>query len=131
MEINLGQFLNEYSSVIPDSVRDGKIFKITHSKDFKRININADFQKVIPYEDIIAFEKNLELAISAESLRLKCRYAPELFSVDEIPNIVKMLKRDVSAVNGFLDNAGYYISEDTLNIKLMHGGISILNDFRD
>ncbi|MDD7185629.1 MAG: PolC-type DNA polymerase III [Oscillospiraceae bacterium] len=129
MEINLGQFLNEYSSVIPDSVRDGKIFKITHSKDFKRININADFQKVIPYEDIIAFEKNLELAISAESLRLKCRYAPELFSVDEIPNIVKMLKRDVSAVNGFLDNAGYYISEDTLNIKLMHGGISILNDF--
>ena len=78
MEINLGQFLNEYSSVIPDSVRDGKIFKITHSKDFKRININADFQKVIPYEDIIAFEKNLELAISAESLRLKCRYAPEL-----------------------------------------------------
>ena len=83
MEINLGQFLSEYSSVIPDSVKSGKIFRITHNKNFTHININADFEKVIPCEDIISFEKNLEISISAESVRLKCRYAPELFSVGE------------------------------------------------
>ncbi len=129
MEINLGQFLSEYSSVIPDSVKSGKIFRITHNKNFTHININADFEKIIPCEDIISFEKNLEISISAESVRLKCRYAPELFSVGELPNIIKILKRDVSAVNGFLDNAEYSVSGDTLNIKLKHGGLSILNDF--
>jgi len=130
MEINLGQFLNEYTSVIPDSIVNGKIFKITHSKKFDSITISADFERIVPFKDIVDFEKELRLAIKAESVRLKCRYSPELFSVSELPNLIDILRRDISVLNGFLDGAEFSINEDILNVRLMHGGLDILNDFQ-
>ncbi len=129
MEMNLGQFLNEYTSVIPDSIINGKIFKITHSEKFDSITISADFEHVVPFKDIVDFEKELRLAIKTESVRLKCRYSPELFSVSELPNLINILKRDISVLNGFLDGAEFSVNGDILNIRLMHGGLDILNDF--
>lgn len=129
MEINLGNFLSEYTSVIPDSIVNGKIFKITHSKNFKSITISADFENTVPFNDIISFEKGMEHDIKAESVRLKCRYSPELFSIAELPNLIDILRRDVSVVNGFLDDADISLNDDVINIKLMHGGLDILNNF--
>ncbi|MDE5947001.1 MAG: PolC-type DNA polymerase III [Oscillospiraceae bacterium] len=130
MDINFLQFFSEYTSVIPDSIKDGRIFKITHSPDFKNINIYARFENTILFNDINAFEKALELAISVDRIRLNCHYSPEMFKVSEMKNIIDILKRDVSVVNGFLDDANISFNDGILKINLMHGGKEILESHK-
>lgn len=129
MGINIEQFFSEYTSVIPDSIKSGIILKITYSKNFEKIKIYAKFEKTVLFSDITAFEKALELVLSAEEIRLKCSYPSELFSVSEMPNIIDILKRDISIVNGFLDGAETSYNNDTLKITLKQGGLNKLKKF--
>ena len=59
-EIKLGDFLKEYTTEIPDTVTDGNIYKLTYSSDLTEISFYVKFSKLIPYNDVIAFEKHLE-----------------------------------------------------------------------
>ncbi len=129
MNIKLAEFLKEYSPEIPESVREGEIFKLTYSDKLDNITFFAHFEKIVPSADIFAFEKIVEEAIRVERVRLSCRYPESLFTKDCYPEMILLLKRDVSVVNGFLDDAEINLTEDKLNIKLSHGGMDILRKF--
>ena len=129
MNIKLAEFLKEYSPEIPESVREGEIFKLTYSDKLDHITFFAHFEKIVPSADIFAFEKIVEEAIRVDRVRLSCRYPESLFTKDCYPEMILLLKRDVSVVNGFLDDAEINLTEDKLNIKLSHGGMDILRKF--
>lgn len=129
MNIKLAEFLKEYSPEIPESVREGEIFKLTYSDKLDNITFFAHFEKIVPSADIFAFEKIVEEAIRVDRVRLSCRYPESLFTKDCYPEMILLLKRDVSVVNGFLDDAEINLTEDKLNIKLSHGGMDILRKF--
>lgn len=129
MNIKLAEFLKEYSPEIPESVREGEIFKLTYSDKLDNITFFAHFEKIVPSADIFAFEKIVEEAIRVERVRLSCRYPESLFTKDCYPEMILLLKRDVSVVNGFLDDAEINLTEDKLDIKLSHGGMDILRKF--
>lgn len=48
------------------------------------------------------------------------------FSIDEIPNVIENLKRNIPQSNGFLHNSTYRIENDYIYITLTHGGADIL-----
>lgn len=126
MNVKISEFLKDFNAEIPDSVRDGEIFKLTYSEKLEHISFFALFQSVIPAEDIFTFEKAVESAVNVEQIRLFCRYSPELFGMNCYEPLIQLLKRDVSVVNGFLDGAKAHLSEDTMEISLSHGGRDIL-----
>ncbi len=129
MNINLAEFLKEYNTEIPESIKCGEIFKLTYSEKLDNITFLANYEKLVPSDDIFVFEKAAEEALKVEKIRLSCRYPSEIFGMDCYSELLKLLKRDVSVVNGFLDDADVRLSDGRLDIKIVHGGMDILNRF--
>ena len=126
MNISLSEFLKEFNPEIPESLGQGEIFKITHSDNLRNIGVYARFAKLVPFDDMILFEKSMQTALSAETVRLYCRYPKELFSMGYYDTIIRILKRKISFINGFLDDAEVSSDSGAINIKLVHGGRDIL-----
>ncbi|MGB4091017.1 MAG: PolC-type DNA polymerase III [Ruminococcus flavefaciens] len=129
MQIKLSEFLKEYNTEIPESVREGEIFRLTYSENLDNITFYANYECLVPSDDIFAFEKAAETALRVERIRLACRYPSELFSMDCYGELIKLIKRDVSVVNGFLDDADVNLSDGRLNIRIVHGGRGILDRY--
>lgn len=129
MKINLSDFLKEFNTEIPDSVKAGEIFKLTYTEKLDGVNFYALFSKIVPCEDIFAFENSVETALKIDKVRLNCRYPEECFKLECFGSLIQLLKRDLSVVNGFLDNADVTLNERKLNIRLNHGGMEILSRF--
>ena len=129
MNINIAEFLKEYKAEIPESVACGELFRLTYTERLDGICLYALYPRLVPSEDIFAFERSVQEALSIERVRLHCRYPTELFGMDCYEEMIKLLKRDVSVVNGFLDGAQVSLTGDTLKITLSHGGRDILERF--
>ena len=130
MNIAISEFLKEYCPELPDSVRAGEIYKLTYTEDMKHFKFLAHFGSLVPSDDIFSFEKQVAEAIRVESVRLFPRYNESVFGLDCYGELIKLLKRDISVVNGFLDGADVKLSDGKLSIELMHGGRDILEKFR-
>lgn len=128
MNINLAEFLKDYTE-IPESTRCGEIFKIVYSEKLDKMTFMANFSKIISSEDIFSFEKTVENALHIDRIRLMCRYPSELFSVKCCGELIKLLRRDISVINGHMEDADIQLNEDTLSIRLFHGGRNILEKY--
>ncbi|MGN0613769.1 MAG: PolC-type DNA polymerase III, partial [Porcipelethomonas sp.] len=84
------------------------------------------FDKLIPYNDVIAFEKNLERFFNLDRITLHCAYLPEMFSIDYYNDLILKLKRKLAVVNGFLDGADVKYGEGLITIGLKNGGYDLL-----
>ncbi len=125
-EIKLEDFLSEYTVNIPEIVKNGSIYKITYSAKLTEITFYVKFDKLIPYSESVAFEKNLEHFFNLERINLRCSYLPELFSMVYYPDLISKLKRKLVVVNGFLDGADVKYGEGLLTIGLKNGGYDLL-----
>jgi len=126
MKVNLEEFLKEYTTDIPESLKKGDIYKLTYTQKLDGISMYAVFPSLLEYNDIIEFEKKLEAVLNLDKFRLYPRYDEKLFTPACFNTLIQMLKRDVALVNGFLDNAEYSLNDSVLNITLTHGGLDIL-----
>ncbi len=129
MNIVLAEFLKEYGAEIPESVRGGEIFKLTYSDSLDSMTFFAHFDSVVPSDDIFAFEHAVESAVKVSRIRLMCRYPEERFGMDCYGELLKLIKRDIPVVNGFLDGAEVTLADDVLHIEITHGGRDILDRF--
>jgi DNA polymerase-3 subunit alpha (Gram-positive type) len=126
MNIKLSEFLKDYNVEIPESVRNGEIFRLTYTEKMDRVSMYAHFSAIIPSVDIFAFEKSVETALRIDRIQLFCRYPAEIFGESCLIEIINLLRRDVTAINGFLNDAVMNISGDTLKIRLKYKGMEIL-----
>ena len=126
MDINLSEFLKEYCPEIPDSVRSGRMYKLTYTEDLKSFNFYAEYDKIVPYCDISAFNSAVTRALELEAASLNPRYSKELFELSCMPDLIERMKRDTSLVNGFLNDADIVMKEGSISISLKHGGVDIL-----
>jgi len=129
MKINLAEFLKEYTD-IPESTRCGEIFRLSYSEKMDKITFFANFDKIIPAEDIFTFEKTAETALKVDRIRLMCCYPSELFGTHCFSEMIKLLKRDISVINGFMDDAKISLNENVMSICLVHGGREILDKYQ-
>lgn len=129
MNVNLAEFLKDCGADIPETVRCGEMFKITYSEKLDSMTFFANFDKIVPAEDIFSFEKAAGDAIKIEKVRLQCRYPESLFGMDCFGELIALLKRDISVVNGFLDDSEVALNGENLDIRIVHGGMDILTRF--
>lgn len=126
MNVNLAEFFKDFCSEIPPSVGSGEIYKLTYSENLGNMDFYVNFSSIVPYKDILDFETLAADSIKIDRLRLNPRYDGSLFSLDCLGDLILRLKRDVSLVNGFLDDAEYAINGENLEISLKHGGRDML-----
>ena len=70
MKVNLEEFLKEFTSEIPESIKNGDIYKITYTQKMDSISMYAVFPSLLEYNEIIGFEKNLEVILKLDRFRL-------------------------------------------------------------
>ena len=118
MQVKISEFLKDYSLELPESLLDGEIFKLTYTENLENIRFHVHFEKLVPSDDIFAFEKAVEAAIKVEQVRIACRYPSGIFGMDCYAELLKLLKRDIPVVNGFLDDAEVTLNSDELRIRI-------------
>ncbi|MDE6671144.1 MAG: PolC-type DNA polymerase III [Ruminococcus sp.] len=128
MSIKLAEFFKEYTE-IPESTRDGEIIKIFYSDKMDKMTFMVSFSKLIPSDDILEFEKVVGQLLKVNRMRLMCRYPEELFSMEYFSEMIKLLRRDISVINGHLNDAEVNLENNVLTIKVVHGGIDMLNKY--
>lgn len=125
-EMRLGDFLSEYTEGVPEITKDGMLYKVTYSSNQTEISFYVKFNKLIPYSDVVAFEKHLETCFHLDKISLHCSYPSELFSIDYYSELILKLKRKLAVVNGFLDNADVKYGEGIITITIKNGGYDLL-----
>ncbi len=125
-EINLGEFLAEYTMEIPETVKSGQIYKLTYSASHTEIAFYVRFNNIVPYSDTVSFEKHLERLFNIDKINLYCKYSPNMFSISYYNDLVLKLKRKLAVVNGFLDNSKPEYEDGIIKIELKNGGYDLL-----
>ncbi|MDE6834991.1 MAG: PHP domain-containing protein, partial [Ruminococcus sp.] len=128
MNMKLSEFLKEFTE-IPESTRDGEIIKILDSEKMDKMTFIVSFSKIIPAKDIFEFENIVGKMFRVNRMRLMCNYPPELFSIEQVDNMIELLRRDISVINGYLNDATKNLENNVLTIKVVHGGINMLNKY--
>ena len=128
MKVNLAEFLKDYTD-IPESTKSGEFFRISYSEKMDKMTFFARFDKIVPSEDIFAFEKKTEDILKVHRIRLACSYPSELFGMKCYDEMIKLLRRDISVINGFMDNAHINMDGNNMSIELVHGGREILEKY--
>ncbi len=133
MTQTLGEFLREYGAKLPENILKGRIRRVLANQKRTKLFIETEYDAPLPSAELFAAETELADRLKLEALRLLCRYPADTFSLDVLPDLFMVLRREIPMMNGFLDQAGLQLNGDTLEISLAHGGVDILEDthFRD
>ncbi len=129
MDLDLAAFLAEYLPTLPKSMTGAKLKRLTYAENLTKISFYVEFLALVPMQDIILLEQELEKRLEIHRVRIFPRYAPTLFSMDYFPDLVNYLKRELTVVNGFIDGAETSFQEDVLEIRLKNGGYDILQKY--
>ena len=99
MELNFAAFLEEYVPVLPDSLQDGILQRMTYSENLTKISFYVHFPHLVLAQDLLALEHELEIRLEIHSVRLHPRFAPELSRWSTCRS-GGLLKREMTVVNG-------------------------------
>ena len=119
MDLNFAEFLEEYVPIMPESIKDGILNRLTYSENLTKISFYITFPHLVPAQDLVALEHELEIRLEIHAVRLHPRYAPELFSMAYFPDLVMFLKREMTVVNGFVDGADITREDNTIRTAAM------------
>lgn len=103
------------------------ILSIKINKEMRRIIILLKFQDYVPFSTLQNISLGIESAYELELVRIKPYFSSECFCLENIEDIIKLLKDEMPAVNGFLDNSSATLSDNVLCLKVKYGGAGILS----
>lgn len=112
---------------MPNPVGKGEMLKLVSDKAGKKVSVFAKFNCLISCENARTFEDNAVRALGIDDLTLECRYTPDMFEPKYVSEIVQRLKRRLPLINGHFDGALYWTEEDTVVIRIKHGGVQLLS----
>lgn len=126
MNKTVAEFFAAYYDDIPKGLLRGTVRRLAFSRDKTALALELDFADLVSYSDLKAFAAAIKRPLGLKEVYAVPKYPPELFSSAALPDLIEELKSRVP-VNGFLDNAGYEVSDDSLKITLKNGGESLLH----
>ncbi|NLZ45386.1 MAG: PolC-type DNA polymerase III [Clostridiales bacterium] len=119
-------FFKEYIDLIPKEMLEAKILKFYINEANSAVKLDVALGLLVKYDTIKQFEVSLGKALGLNRLIINCKYAPDAFSVDYLPEISRFLAEKVSVVNGFLNGATAVLDNGVFTINLVNGGCDIM-----
>ena len=121
----VAEFFGAYINLIPAELHCGQILRMAFSQDKTSMAIEIKFDRLISTDSLKEFAANLKPRFALKDIYVRPKFSPELFSIDAIPYVIAELKRRI-AINGFLDNAEFELSDNVLTVELKNGGETLL-----
>ncbi len=108
------------------TIANGKVIKIVQDKQRNALNINLQLDELVPMEKLFNANGLISGALEGVNVTIYPKYFPEIFEEDYIYDIIELLKKKNSSVNGYLDGAEISDDGSVFEITLKSGGINIL-----
>jgi DNA polymerase-3 subunit alpha (Gram-positive type) len=105
----------------------GEISKIILDHDKLNMECTIIFHEIISKQLLSQLEQELKSSLNLDRFIICCKYTPDLFSADYFENILYMLKKKISVINGYFDHAKVSYCDKLLSIELTNGGAAILD----
>lgn len=109
------------------AIAGGKVIKIVQDKQRNALNINLQLDELVPMEKLFIANDKVSDALDGVNVTIYPKYFPEIFEEDYIYDIIELLKRKNSSVNGYLDGAEISDDGSVFEITLKSGGMNILS----
>jgi len=129
MDLDFAAFLEEYVPVMPQSMQNGVLHRMTYSENLIKISLYVEFPILVPMQDIFSLEHELEVRLEIQAVRIYPHYDENCFTMAYFPDLVLFLKREMTVVNGFIDGAETAYHDGILEIHLKNGGYDILEKY--
>lgn len=107
-------------------VANGKILKIVSDEQKNVMNINMQFDELVPMEELFKANEQISELLDGVSATIYPKYFPELFSEDYIFEIIEFLKKKNTVIQSYFDGAEISNDENVFEITLFSGGKGIL-----
>lgn len=129
MDLDFAAFLEEYVPVMPQSMQNGVLHRMTYSENLTKISLYVEFPILVPMQDIFSLEHELEVRLEIQAVRIYPHYDENCFTMAYFPDLVLFLKREMTVVNGLIDGAETAYHDGILEIHLKNGGYDILEKY--
>lgn len=127
MSSTLSQLVENFGNIeLSPEIASGKVIKMVSDKSKNILNINLALDDLIPMTELFKVNETLSEALDGVCATLYPKYHPSLFSSDYIYDIIELIKKKNSYVNGYLDNTEISNDDNVYEITLGSGGIRAL-----
>lgn len=120
-----GDYIEEH---IRQNLSDGQVLSVVIEREARALDIEVDFDAVFPEEMLEAAQRSIRTLMRLQSVAIEPYFPKEAFSEAYFPHMVRALRRENAAANGFLNDAAARLEENVFTITLTHGGADILKD---
>ena len=120
----IGDFIN---AGLREVFAGGTVEQISLDEETKKLSITARFDRYIEDSCILSAQNEIKTALEINKAVIEPRYHHSAFSDKCAPQLVRVMKENIAAANGFLENAKLDFSENSVVITVFNGA-DILNE---
>ncbi|MDF2568122.1 MAG: polymerase alpha subunit, partial [Oscillospiraceae bacterium] len=126
---------NSFKNILGSYVKDESVLRELEQGEVlvldiykgKGIAIAAvKFPSLINTQTLEKAQKSIEKSLNLKTMLIKPKYTPDMFDISYFQEIVAVLRRQASVVNGFFDDAKASFEDNKLTIELQNGGFDII-----
>ena len=114
----IGDFIN---AGLREVFAGGTVEQISLDEETKKLSITARFDRYIEDSCILSAQNEIKTALEINKAVIEPRYHHSAFSDKCAPQLVRVLKENIAAANGFLENAKLDFSENSVVITVFNG----------
>lgn len=126
------RFLTLFGDYIEEHIRqnlpDGQVLSVVIGREARTLDAEVEFDAVLPEETLEAAQRSLRTLMRLQSAAIEPYFPKAAFSEAYFPHMVRALRRENAAANGFLNDASARLEGNVFTITLTHGGEEILKE---
>ncbi len=120
----IGELINEGLRAM---LTGGTVEKIFLDEDTMKLSITARFDRYVEDKYILSTQNEVKKALGINKVVINTKYPKGQLSEKAVPQLIRVLKEEIAAANGFLENAKFVIEGNRIEITVFNGA-EILND---
>ena len=111
-----------------ETVGNGIVLSVLHNEEKRSLVFQVEMNTVPDVETILNANEEIKKELELSSAEIYPKYPTELFSAEQIPHIIRLIKNGTGIINGYLTDIEIDESDNVFEITLKNGGKDILVD---
>ena len=115
-------FIGDYINAgLREMLSGGFVKRIFLDEDTMKLGIDADFDSYVEDANIIAAQSEIKNALGLNKVIIDAYYPAGVFDEKCRVQLIRALKENIPAANGFLENSKFVFSADKVEITVLNG----------
>ena len=107
---------------LPQAVGEGEVLQIVMDEKKNSLMINLSLDELVPMAELLGVSTEARKMLGEVEVTIYPKYHSSLFTPDYIKEIIELLKTQVAAVNGYLDDVTISDDGECYELSLKSGG---------